>query len=208
MFVIDDIQWAEPTLLDLIEYIADWSRDSPILLACMARPELLEIRPAWGGGKLNATAIALEPLSTEECQTLVANLLAVDEVAADVRERVAAAAEGHPLFAEEMLATLVDEGLLVREDGLWVAAADLSDVAVPPTISALLAARLDRLDAAERAVLERASVIGQVFYRTRSRRLAGRGRGEPSWRRSCASSSSVRSARICRASSRSRSATC
>jgi class 3 adenylate cyclase/tetratricopeptide (TPR) repeat protein len=164
VFVIDDIQWAEPTLLDLIEYIADWSRDSPILLACMARPELLETRPAWGGGKLNATAIALEPLSTEECQTLVSNLLAVDDVATDVRERVAAAAEGHPLFAEEMLATLVEDGLLVREDGLWVASGDLFDVAVPPTISALLAARLDRLGEAERAVLERASVIGQVFY--------------------------------------------
>ena len=81
-------------------------RDAPILLACMARPELLEVRPAWGGGKLNATAIALEPLSTEECQALVANLLAIDDVATDVRERVAAAAEGHPLFAEEMLATL------------------------------------------------------------------------------------------------------
>ena len=81
VFVIDDIQWAEPTLLDLIEYVADWSRDAPILLACMARPELLEVRPAWGGGKLNATAIALEPLSTEECQALVANLLAIDDVA-------------------------------------------------------------------------------------------------------------------------------
>ncbi len=164
VFVIDDIQWAEPTLLELIEYIADWSRDAPILLACMARPELLEERPAWGGGKLNATAIALEPLTAEECETLVANLLAVDDVAADVRERVAAAAEGHPLFAEEMLATLVEEGILVRDDGVWIAAADLAEVVVPPTIAALLAARLDRLDPAERAVLERASVIGHVFY--------------------------------------------
>ena len=164
VFVIDDIQWAEPTLLDLIEYIADWSRDAPILLACMARPELLEVRPAWGGGKLNATAIALEPLSTEECRALVTNLLAVDEVASDVRERIAAAAEGHPLFVEEMLATLVDDGLLVNEGGRWVSVGDLSHVTVPPTISALLAARLDRLDVAERSVLERASVIGQVFY--------------------------------------------
>jgi predicted ATPase len=164
VFVIDDIQWAEPTMLDLIEYIADWSRDAPILLACMARPELLEQRPSWGGGKLNATAIALEPLSTEECKTLVANLLAVDDVSAEVRERVAIAADGHPLFAEEMLSTLVEDGLVIREHGRWVAAADLSDVAVPPTISALLAARLDRLDGDERAFLERASVIGQVFY--------------------------------------------
>jgi tetratricopeptide (TPR) repeat protein len=164
VFVIDDIQWAEPTMLDLIEYIADWSRDAPILLACMARPELLEQRPSWGGGKLNATAIALEPLSTEECKTLVANLLSVDDVSAEVRERVAIAADGHPLFAEEMLSTLVEDGLVIREHGRWVAAADLSDVAVPPTISALLAARLDRLDGDERAFLERASVIGQVFY--------------------------------------------
>ena len=87
---------------------------------------------------------------------MVANLLAIDDVAIEVRERVADAAEGHPLFAEEMLATLVEDGLLVNEDGRWVAAGDLSDVAVPPTISALLAARLDRLDTAERAVLERA----------------------------------------------------
>ncbi len=178
VFVIDDIQWAEPTLLDLIEYIADWSRDARILIACMARPELLEVRPTWGGGKLNATAIALEPLSTEECQTLVANLLAVDDVAGDVRERVAAAAEGHPLFVEEMLATLVDDGVLVNEGGRWVSVGDLSGMTMPPTISALLAARLDRLDVAERSVLERASVIGQVFYPEAIRALSDDGSGD------------------------------
>ena len=163
--VIDDVQWAEPTMLDLIEYLADWVVDTPLLIVCMARPELLEARPAWGGGKLNATSINLEPLSASECATLVANLLAIDTVDPVVRERVAAAAEGHPLFAEEMLAMLVDDGRVVREGSEWVAVGDLRDLSVPPTTSALLAARIDRLGRGERATLERASVMGQVFYR-------------------------------------------
>ncbi|HEX2423664.1 MAG TPA: adenylate/guanylate cyclase domain-containing protein [Actinomycetota bacterium] len=164
-FVIDDVQRAEPTMLDLIEYLADWVVDTPLLIACMARPELLEARPAWGGGKLNATSINLEPLSVSECGTLVSNLLAIDTVDPIVRERVAAAAEGHPLFAEEMLAMLVDDGRVVREGSEWVAVGDLRDLSVPPTTSALLAARIDRLGRGERATLERASVMGQVFYR-------------------------------------------
>ena len=164
VYLIDDVQWAEPTLLGLVEHIADWSVDAPILLVCMARPELLEQRPDWGGGKLNATSISLEPLSDDECATLVANLLAVDAVAPEIRERVASLAEGHPLFAEEMLAMLVDEGRLTLADGVWTAG-DLDDLAVPPTTAALLAARIDRLDAEDRELLMRASVMGQVFYR-------------------------------------------
>jgi class 3 adenylate cyclase/tetratricopeptide (TPR) repeat protein len=165
VFLVDDVQWAEPTMLDLIEHIADWSVDAPILLSCMARPELLEVRPEWGGGKLNATTISLEPLTGPECQTLVANLLATDDVAPQVRERIAEAAEGHPLFAEEMLAMLVEEGRVEHVDGVWTSAGDLAELSVPPTTSALLSARIDRLDPADRAVLERASVIGQTFYR-------------------------------------------
>jgi class 3 adenylate cyclase/tetratricopeptide (TPR) repeat protein len=164
-FVIDDVQWAEPTMLDLIEYLADWVAEAPLLLACMARPELLDARPTWGGGKLNATSINLEPLSASETGTLVANLLAIDTVDATVRERVVAASEGHPLFAEEMLAMLVEDGLVVRSGTSWIPAGDLRDVTVPPTTSALLAARIDRLTAGERGTLERASVMGQVFYR-------------------------------------------
>ena len=165
VFLIDDVQWAEPTMLDLIEHIADWSVDAPILLSCMARPELLEVRPDWGGGKLNATSISLEPLSGSECAVLVANLLATDDVEPAVRDRIAGAAEGHPLFAEEMLAMLVEEGRIQHRDGVWRAAGDLAELAVPPTTSALLAARIDRLEPGDRGVLERASVIGQVFYR-------------------------------------------
>jgi tetratricopeptide (TPR) repeat protein len=165
ILVFDDLQWAEPTFLDLVDHVAEWSRDAPILLVCLARPELLEIRPGWGGGKLHATAVALDPLSKPESLELVANLLGGGDLASDVRDRILQAAEGNPLFVEETLAMLVDEGLLRREEGRWLPAADLSEVAVPPTIQALLQARLDRLSEEERAVLGRAAVVGKVFYR-------------------------------------------
>jgi class 3 adenylate cyclase/tetratricopeptide (TPR) repeat protein len=172
VLVLDDIHWAEPTLLDLVEHVAEWSRDVPILLACMARPELLDLRPAWGGGKLNASTISLETLSDAECEELISNLLGSAEVPVEVSARIVAAAEGNPLFVEEMLAMLVDDGLLAREDGRWVPAGDLSGVAVPATITALLAARLDRLSADERRVLEAASVVGKEFFLGAVRELA------------------------------------
>jgi class 3 adenylate cyclase/tetratricopeptide (TPR) repeat protein len=162
--VFDDIQWGEATFLDLIEYVADWVRDVPILLLCVARPEVLDVRPGWGGGKANATSILLEPLPDEQCERLVENLLGQAEIAEDVRTRILEAAEGNPLFVEQMVSMLIDDELLVREDGRWVAAADLSEVPVPPTIAALLATRLDRLSGEERAVIQRASVVGKVFF--------------------------------------------
>jgi class 3 adenylate cyclase/tetratricopeptide (TPR) repeat protein len=163
--VFDDIHWAEPTLLDLIEHIADWTRDAAILVLCIARPELLEVRPGWGGGKLNATSILLEPLPTDEASELVDNLLGRAEIPEQARARILEAAEGNPLFVEEMLAMLIDDGLLRFEDGTWRSVEDLADVTVPPTIHLLLAARLDRLDAEERAVIERGAVEGKVFHR-------------------------------------------
>jgi class 3 adenylate cyclase/tetratricopeptide (TPR) repeat protein len=167
--VIDDIHWAEATLLDLIEHVADWTRDAPILLVCPARPELLDARQGWGGGKLNATTILLEPLSAEESGTLVTNLLGQAELEEEARARITDAAEGNPLFVEQMLAMLIDEGLLRREDGggeggRWVASGGLSDIAVPPSVQALLAARLDRLRPEERAALGRAAVEGKEFH--------------------------------------------
>ena len=117
----------------------------PILLVCLARPELLDVRPGWGGGKLNATSVLLEPLSEDECAELIANLVGEAELAEEVETRIAEAAEGNPLFVEEMLSMLIDDGLLVRENGRWAATRDLAAVPVPPTIQALLAARLDQL---------------------------------------------------------------
>jgi class 3 adenylate cyclase/tetratricopeptide (TPR) repeat protein len=160
--VFDDIHWGEPTFLDLVEYVADWTRDVPIVLVCMARPDLLDVRSGWGGGKPNATSILLEPLPDEQSERLVANLIGASE--AGVRSRILEAAGGNPLFLEQMVSMLIDDGLLERDQETWVAAADLSEVRVPPTIAALLAARLDRLTFEERAVIQRASVVGNMFY--------------------------------------------
>jgi class 3 adenylate cyclase/tetratricopeptide (TPR) repeat protein len=162
--VFDDLNWAEPTLLDLVEHIADWSRDASILLVAMARPDLLDARPAWGGGKHNATAIFLEPLSEDESERLVAGLLGGSAVDTEAFARIQAAAEGNPLFVEEMISMLIDDGALREEDGRWVAP-DLERLAIPSSIQVLLASRLDQLGAVERQVIERAAVEGTVFHR-------------------------------------------
>jgi class 3 adenylate cyclase/tetratricopeptide (TPR) repeat protein len=164
VLVIDDIHWAEPLLLDLIEHLADWTRDAMLLILCVARPELLDIRPGWGGGKFNATSILLEPLAAGEAGTLLENLLGGADLPPSAQDRILAAAEGNPLFVEEMLGMLIDDGLLRAEDGVWRAVSDLADLTVPPTIQLLLAARLDRLEAEERAVIERGAVEGKVFH--------------------------------------------
>jgi class 3 adenylate cyclase/tetratricopeptide (TPR) repeat protein len=161
--VLDDINWGEPTFLDLIEHIAEWSRGAPILLVCLARPELLDERPAWAGGKLNSTSLLLEPLNDEEFDLLVSAHLGPGTLEEDVRAQIMKVAEGNPLFVEETVALLLGQGLLTRENGHWTAVG-LEKVPIPPTIQALLAARIDRLPAPERAVLERASVEGQVFH--------------------------------------------
>jgi class 3 adenylate cyclase/tetratricopeptide (TPR) repeat protein len=162
----DDIHWAEPTLLDLIENISDWSRDAPILLLCLTRPELLELddRRQWGGGKLNATSMLLAPLTEERCQRLIRSLMCSDDLDPALVDRITSSAEGNPLFVEQMVAALVDDGLLRREGNRWIATGSLRNVKVPPTISALLSARIDRLAVGERRVLERAAVVGGRFY--------------------------------------------
>ncbi|HEY7660093.1 MAG TPA: adenylate/guanylate cyclase domain-containing protein [Actinomycetota bacterium] len=173
VLVFDDIHWGEKTFLDLVEHIADWSRGSPILLLCMARPDLLDIRPGWGGGKLNAATVSLEPLDEREAGALIANLLGSAELPAEVAHRIVETAEGNPLFVEETLAMLIDDGLITREDGRWVATGDLAQVTVPPSIQALLAARLDRLTPEERSALEAGSVVGKEFYAGAVRDLVG-----------------------------------
>jgi class 3 adenylate cyclase/tetratricopeptide (TPR) repeat protein len=165
VIAFDDIHWGEPTFLDLVEHIANWSRDAPILLLCIAREDLLDKRATWGGGTLNATTIHLEPLSIDESEQLVDLVLGRAELAGEARKRIAEAADGNPLFVEEMISMLIDEGTLFLDGGRWRAARDLSSVPVPPSIQALLASRLDQLGAEERAVAERASIEGRVFHR-------------------------------------------
>jgi len=160
--MLDDIHWAEPGLLDLIAYLADFAR-APVLLLCMARPDLLDVRPAWGAGRHNSMTITLSSLSPTESEVLVDNLFGGRHLTEQVRRHVVEASAGNPFFIEEIVRMMVEKEGPPREDRP-VAESDLEAVDVPPTISALLAARLERLDPEERAVAQRASVVGKVFY--------------------------------------------
>jgi class 3 adenylate cyclase len=151
--VFDDVHWGEPTFLDLVESIAQ-PRPAPILLLCLARPDLLELRPGWGERVESAMRLPLHPLDDTSVGVLVDNLLGATELSPGLRDRIAAVTEGNPLFVEEVVATLIDEGRL--DAG--------SEVALPPTIQALLGARLDRLAREDRVVLERGAIEGKAFH--------------------------------------------
>ena len=160
--VFDDVHWAEPTFLDLVEHLTDSIHDAPVLLVCPSRPDVLEGREGWAGGP-RSRRLRLEPLSEAETERVVENLLGSVDVAPEARARIVEASEGNPLFAEQLLAMLVDGGYIARENGAWRATRTLSELDVPPTIHALLAARLDHLEPEGRAVVEPASVVGLVF---------------------------------------------
>jgi class 3 adenylate cyclase/tetratricopeptide (TPR) repeat protein len=156
ILLFEDVHWAESPLLDLIEHLADWVR-APLLIVCLARPQLLETRPGWGGGRVRSTAIELEPLSEEESAELVEQLLsqlagAAGERPTSLPQEALDRAEGNPLFVEETIRMLVESG------------ADGSVDRVPDSLQALIAARIDRLDPAAKTLLQRASVIGRVFW--------------------------------------------
>ena len=144
--VLEDLHWAEPTLLDLVDYLAAWPVEAPLLVVCLSRPELRDKRPALSSDE---DVITLEPLPEAQIEALVDDLGAAD-VTPEARKRIARAAEGNPLFAEQLLAYLDEAGADALE-------------AVPPTVEALLASRLDRLDPEERSLLERAAVVGREF---------------------------------------------
>jgi class 3 adenylate cyclase/tetratricopeptide (TPR) repeat protein len=148
LVVLEDVHWAEPTLLDLVEHVSRWSREAPILLLCVARPELLEERPQWEG-----VHVRLEPLSHGEATQLLDALDAGGILSPELRSRITEVAQGNPLYAEQLVAMLADE-----------ARAAVELVTLPPTIQALLTARLDRLDPVERDVIQRAAVVGKEFW--------------------------------------------
>jgi class 3 adenylate cyclase/tetratricopeptide (TPR) repeat protein len=151
VLAIDDIHWADEGMLDLIDHLTRFVR-APLLLVCLTRDELLERRPGWGGGRRNATTIALEPLTESETRELVAALMpSSDNGAGDVVPQVAERSGGNPLFAEEMVNRLLEEDTVEAE-------------ALPSTVQSLLAARLDSLDRLERRLLQSASVVGQTFW--------------------------------------------
>jgi class 3 adenylate cyclase/tetratricopeptide (TPR) repeat protein len=152
LVVFEDIHWAEPTFLDLLEYLVGWTRRASILVVCLARRELLDRQPAWVGPRANTSLIALDPLSAKEAEALLTGLRDEAALSDDTVERITIAAEGNPLFIEQLVAMAAENGA----EG---------DLRIPPSIQALLAERLDRLSGAERAVVERAAVIGREFTR-------------------------------------------
>jgi class 3 adenylate cyclase/tetratricopeptide (TPR) repeat protein len=163
VLVFDDIHWGEETFLDLLAYVLEWTGDVPVLLLCLARKDLLDRRPGWATSSAKSRVVALEPLADTESSALLRGLLQVDEIPEPISAAIAGTAAGNPLFVEELLSMLIDRGLLRRENGRWEATARLDEVAVPPTVQALLAARLEQLDEPERRVLEGAAVVGEIF---------------------------------------------
>jgi len=164
ILAVEDVHWASGALLDLLEQLAENLADTKVLLVCTARIELLELRPTWGAGKQNATSLSLAPLSQADAAHLMSSLLGEVQVPQEVRERVLASAEGNPFYLEEMLNMLIEEGALERQNGGWVSTERLADVSIPDSVHGVIAARIDRLEAASRDALRRCSVIGRSFW--------------------------------------------
>ena len=173
--VFDDIHWAEATFLDLIEETLDALLGAPLLLVCAARHELLEDRPGFAAGRRVASQIELGELSRTESGLVVQNLLGEASLPAPLGRRILGLAEGNPLFIEQMLSMLIDDGLLRQQAGRWVFSGAAEAVSVPGNVSSLLGARLDRLGVAERMAVETASVIGLEFSTSALSALAEEG---------------------------------
>ncbi|HUG64648.1 MAG TPA: adenylate/guanylate cyclase domain-containing protein [Gaiellaceae bacterium] len=161
VLLVEDIHWAEDDLLDLLERVVREAQ-APVVVLTTARPELLDRRPHWSGGRRNATTIWLEPLPSAETARLVDELLAV-EVPEPLRDLLVERAEGNPFFLEELLGELVDTGVLERQNGAWSVGELPADFSIPDSVHAVLAARLDRLPPREKAGLQAASVVGRTF---------------------------------------------
>jgi class 3 adenylate cyclase/tetratricopeptide (TPR) repeat protein len=144
----EDLHWAEPAILDLVEYIVAWSRDVPILVLALGRPELAEQRPQWMAAHPDGEALRLPPLSREAADSLLVDASPESALSVETRRRIIAVAEGNPLFVEQISAMVAEQG---------------GDISIPPSIQALLTERLDRLAADERDVIERASIVGREF---------------------------------------------
>ena len=165
--VLEDLHWGQPMLLDLVEHLVEWIADAPVLLLALARPELRESREVLTSiGRRASDVIELEPLGPDHSRALVDGLLGASaELPAELLARILETTEGNPLFLGELVRMLIDDGTLVRSGEAWAVAGGTAAVEVPPTIHALLTARIERLHADERAVVERAAVIGKQFYR-------------------------------------------
>jgi class 3 adenylate cyclase len=161
--IFDDIHWAEPIFLDLIEHVADTSDGVPLLIVCAARPELLDEYPGFLAGRRGARRIELHELSRSDTARVLGNLIGDVQLPLGLEDRILSVADGNPLFAEQMTSMMIDSGVVGGQDGRWAFTGGYRDVTVPPNISSLLASRLDRLPPLERGLVERAAVIGLEF---------------------------------------------
>ena len=163
VLAFEDMQWADASLLDFVEYLLDWSRNSPIYVITLARPELIERRPTWGAGHRNFTSIYLEPLSPAAMEELLKGL--VPGLPDALTEQIMARAEGVPLYAVETVRMLLDRGALVQEGPVYKPVGEIDSLEVPETLHALIAARLDGLSTEERRLLQDGAVLGKTFTR-------------------------------------------
>ena len=161
VLLFEDLHWADAGLLDFVEYLLEWSRSHPIFVLTLSRPELLERRPSWGAGRRSFSSLFLEPLPEEARDELLRGL--VPGLPDDLRARIGERAEGVPLYAIETVRMLLDRGVLTREEGRYRVSGSVEALEVPETLQALIAARLDGLEPAERRLLEDASVLGKTF---------------------------------------------
>jgi len=188
ILVIDDLQWADEALLDLLEYLTDRIDDVPILFLCPARPDFYERRRDWGGGRRNFTTIVLEALTNEESRDLITGLLETQDLPEVLYHTIQNRAEGNPFFIEEIVRMLIDQSMLINQHGCWVISeqneniiSELASPATPPedtlidqhyvlplplpdTVQGVLAARIDLLSQVEKLVLQIAAIIGRTFW--------------------------------------------
>ncbi len=175
ILVIDDLHWAEPLLLDLVEHLVQWGAGVPLFVLVGARPELRDLRSTLATpGGLVADVVTLGGLDAGAAMRLAANVIGAADLPAAVAVKVLAASEGNPLFVSELVRMLVQEGALTKDGERWTSGAGLAALEMPPTIHALLAARIERLRPEDRTVLERAAVVGRHFSRSAVAALLGR----------------------------------
>jgi class 3 adenylate cyclase/tetratricopeptide (TPR) repeat protein len=161
VLAFEDMQWADASLLDFVEYLLEWSRDKPLYVITLARPELLERRPTWGAGHRNFTSLYLEPLSEPAMQELLVGL--VPGLPSSLRAQILDRAEGVPLYAVETVRMLLDRGLLVEDGAAYKVVGEVETLEVPETLHALVAARLDGLSPEQRRLVQDAAVLGKTF---------------------------------------------
>jgi len=161
VLVFEDLQWADAGMLDFIESMIEWSRNLPILIVTLARPELAERRPTWGAGSRSLTALHLEPLPDAAMTQLVTGF--VRDLPAESVERIVTRAEGVPMYAVETVRMLADRGVLHAAEGAYEPVGEVGELDIPPTLHALIAARLDGLAPEDRGLLQDASVLGKSF---------------------------------------------